>query len=171
MARLIRQQRFEDARRTTRLLDALRSADAQVASIRRAGRRSGVLLAPDLDPRHVVAFAVVRGALVAKRRLPRAGDPGLELGAVARELEQAATPGAALEPRAQGPWLPAERYAEALLLAQAFAGRAPGVVPIACATPDALALKRVDAARRRVPLREPLPPGRHARADELAAVA
>ncbi len=76
-----------------------------------------------------------------------------------------------LEPRAEGPWLPAVRYAEALLLAQAFAGRAPGVVPIACAAPDALALKRVDVARRRVPLREPLPPGRHPRADELAAVA
>ena len=171
VARLIGQQRFEDARRTTRLLAALRAADAQVASIRRAGRRSGLLLAPDLDPRHVVAFAVVRGALVAKRRLPRAGDPGLELGAVARELERAAAPGAELEPPAQGPWLPAERYAEALLLAQAFAGRAPGVVPIACASPDALALKRVDVARRRVPLREPLPPGRHPRADELAAVA
>ena len=171
VARLIGQHRFEDARRATRLLDALRAADAHVAGIRRAGRRSGFLLAPDLDPRHLVAFAVVRGALVAKRRLPRAGDPGLELGAVARELERAAIPGAELEPRAEGPWLPAARYAEALLLAQAFAGRAPGVVPIACATPDALALKRVDVARRRVPLREPLPPGRHPRADELAAVA
>ena len=171
VARLIGQHRFEDARRTTRLLDALRAADAQVAVIRRAGRRSGLLLAPDLDPRHVVVFAVVRGALVAKRRLPRAGDPGLELGAVARELERASVPGAELEPRAEGPWLPAVRYAEALLLAQAFAGRAPGVVPIACTTPDALALKRVDVARRRVPLREPLPPGRHPRADELAAVA
>jgi DNA polymerase-3 subunit epsilon len=171
VARLIAQHRFEDARRTTRLLDALRAADAQVASIRRAGRRSGLLLAPDLDPRHVVAFAVVRGALVAKRRLPRSGDPGLELAAVASELERAFAPGAALEPRAEGPWLPAERYAEALLLAQAFAGRAPGVVPIACAARDALAIKRVDVARRRVPLREPLPPGRHPRADELAAVA
>jgi DNA polymerase-3 subunit epsilon len=171
VARLISQHRFEDARRTTRLLDALRAADVQVASIRRAGRRSGLLLAPDLDPRHVVAFAVVRGALVAKRRLPRSGDPGLELGAVASELERAFAPGAALAPLPEGPWLPAERYAEALLLAQAFAGRAPGVVPIACAAPDALAIKRVDVARRRVPLREPLPPGRHPRPDELAAVA
>jgi hypothetical protein len=114
---------------------------------------------------------VVRGALVAKRRLPRSGDPGLELGAVARELERAIPPAVELEPHAEGPWLPADRYAEALLLAQAFAGRAPGVVPIACAAPDALALKRVAAARRRVPLREPLPPGRHPRPDELAAVA
>ena len=171
VARLIAQHRFEDARRTTQLLDALRSADAQVASIRRAGRRTGVLLAPDLDPRHVVAFAVVRGALVAKRRLPRSGDPGLELGAVARELERAVPPAAELEPQAEGPWLPAERYAQALLLAHAFAGRAPGVVPIACAAPDALALKRIAAARRRVPLREPLPPGRHPRPDDLAAVA
>ena len=67
--------------------------------------------------------------------------------------------------------MPAERLAEALLLAHAFAGRAPGVVPIACSAPDALALGRVEAARRRVPVREALPPGRHARADELAAVA
>ena len=114
----------------------------------------------------------MRGALVAKRRLPRAGDPGLELGrrrAVRSSARSTRPPRS--QPRAEGPWLPAERYAEALLLAQAFAGRAPGVVPIACTAPDALALKRVEGARRRVPLREALPPGRHARADELAAVA
>src|SRR5204863_7364283 len=110
---------YEDARRTTRLLDSLRAADAQIAGIRRASRRTGVLLASDLDPRHVVAFAVVRGALVAKRRLPRHGDPGLELGAVAAALERALDPAAGIEPRAEGPWLPAERYAEAVLLAPA----------------------------------------------------
>ena len=171
VARLVEQQRFEDAGRATRLLDALRAADAQVSNIRRASRRTGVLLASDLDQRHVVAFAVVRGALVAKRRLPRQGDPGLELGAVAAALERALDPAAVLEPRAEGPWLPAERYSEALLLAQAFAGRAVGVVAIACRAPDALALRRVSAARRAVPLREPLPPGRHPRAEDLAAVA
>src|SRR6185295_14467418 len=53
-------------------------------------------------------------------------DPGLELGAVAAALERAFDPAAALEPRAEGPWLPAERYSEALLLAQAFARRGPG---------------------------------------------
>ena len=169
VARLIAQHRFEDARRTTNQIDALRAADAQVATIRRAGRRTGVLLAADLDPRHVVAFAVVRGALVAKRRLPRAGDPRLELAAVAAALERALAPEAALEPRAEGPWLPAERHAEALLLTHAFAGRAPGVVPVACSEPDALSLKRIAGARLRVPLREPLPPGRYLRAEELAA--
>ena len=128
--------RTQGARRA--LLDAVRAADAQVSTIRRARRRTGVLLAADLDPRHVVAFAVVRGALVAKRRLPRQGDPGLELGAVAAAIERALDPAAALEPRAEGPWLPAERYSEALLLARAFAGRAPGVVPVACTAPDAL---------------------------------
>jgi DNA polymerase III subunit epsilon len=171
VARLVEQQRFEDARRATRLLDALRGADAQVASIRRASRRTGILLAADLDARHVVAFAVVRGALVAKRRLPREGDPGLELGAVAASLERALDPAAALEPRAEGPWLPAERYSEALLLAQAFAGRAAGVVAVACRAPDALALKRVAGARNGVPVRESLPPGRHPRAEELEPVA
>ncbi|MDX6629669.1 MAG: polymerase subunit epsilon, partial [Gaiellales bacterium] len=171
VARLVAQRRFEDAGRATRLLDALRTADAQVASIRRASRRTGILLASDLDPRHVVAFAVVRGALVAKRRLPRQGDPGLELGAVAAALERALDPAGSLEPRAEGPWLPAERYSEALLLAHAFAGRAAGVVPVACRAPDALALRRVAAARRGVALREPLPPGRHPRAEDLTAVA
>jgi DNA polymerase-3 subunit epsilon len=171
VARQIEQQRFEDAKRTTRLLDAVRAADAQVSAIRRARRRTGVLLAADLDPRHVVAFAVARGVLVAKRRLPRQGDPRLELGAVAAALERALDPDAALEPRAEGPWLPAHRYSEALLLARAFSGRAPGVVPVACAEPDALAMRRVEAARVRVPVREPLPPGRHPRAEELAAVA
>jgi hypothetical protein len=167
----VEQQRYEDAGRATRQIDALRRADAQVAAIRRASRRTGVLLAADLDPAYVVVFAVVRGALVAKRRLPRAGEPGLELTAVARELERALAPEVALAPLAEGPWLPAERYSEAILLTSAFAGRARGVVPIPCAEPDALALRRVAGARSRVPLREPLPPGRHARPDDLEAVA
>jgi DNA polymerase-3 subunit epsilon len=171
VARLIEQQRFEDAGRTTRLIAALRAADAQIAAIRRARRRTGVLLAADLDPRFVVALAVVRGALVAKRRLPRAGEPGLELTAVACEIERGLAAGVAIEPPAAGPWLPAERCAEALLLTHAFAGRARGVVAIPCVAPDALALRRVAGARRRVPAREPLPPGRHARAEELLAVA
>ena len=171
VARLIEQQRFEDAARTTRLIAALRAADAQVAAIRRARRRTGVLLAADLDPRHVVAFAVVRGALVAKRRLPRAGRPGLELAAVARALERALAPGAALEPPPRARGCRRSATAEALLLAHAFAGRARGVVPIPCAAPDALALRRVAGARAACPLREPLPPGRHARAEELLAVA
>ena len=41
VARLVEQQRFEDARRATRLLDALRGADALLSSIRRASRRTG----------------------------------------------------------------------------------------------------------------------------------
>ena len=172
VARLIAQHRFEDARRTTRLLDALRAADAQVASIRRAGRRTGVLLAADLDPRHVVAFAVVRGALVAKRRLPRAGDPGLELGAVAaraRARARSRLRRSSRAPRAPGCRPSATPRRSCSRRPSQGARRAS--CPIACAAPDALALKRVDAARRRVPLREPLPPGRHPRADELAAVA
>ena len=41
VARLIAQQRFEDARRATRLVDALRAADAQVASIRQGEPADG----------------------------------------------------------------------------------------------------------------------------------
>ena len=55
-------------------------------------------------------------------------------------------------------------YSEALL-AQAFAGRAPGR---SCRMPWR---SKAAAARRTVPLREALPPGRHARAEDLAAVA
>ena len=170
VARLISQQRFEDARRTTTLIDALRAADAQVATIRRASRRTGVLLAADLDPRHVVAFAVARGALVAKRRLPRAGDPGLELGAVARGSRVRSTRRRARAPRrgAVAPGRALRRGAPARArLRGARAGRRPDRLPGA-RRPGA---QRVEGARRRVPLREALPPGRHARADELAAVA
>ena len=158
--------------RTTRLIDALRAADAQVAAIRRAGRRTG---RPARAPTSTRATSS-RSPSCAERSSPSAACrapaiPGSSSAAVARELERALAPVAGLAPRAEGPWLPAERYAEALLLDHAFAGRARGVVPIPCTAPDALALKRVEGARRRVPLREPLPPGRHPRADELVAVA
>ncbi len=98
--------------------------------------------------------------------IPGSSSPPSRASSSARSLP---LPG--LAPSAEGPWLPAERYAEALLLTHAFAGRARGVVPIPCTAPDALVLKRIEGARRRVPVREPLPPGRHPRPDDLLAVA
>ena len=152
VARLIEQQRFEDAGRTTRLLDALRAADAQVSSIRRASRRTGVLLASDLDPRHVVAFAVVRGALVAKRRLPRAGRPGARARRRRGSARAGARPGSGTRAARRGPLA-----AGGALLRRPCCSRRPSPAarreswPIACTAPDALALKRVAAARRGVP--------------------
>ena len=92
------------------------------------GRRTGVLLAADLDPRHVVAFAVVRGALVAKRRLPRAGEPGLELAPSRARSSARSTPARRSSRAPQGPWLPGGALRRGAAARARFAGRAPGVV-------------------------------------------
>jgi hypothetical protein len=59
---------------------------------------------------------------------------------------------------ARGPWLPADEAEAAVILASAFAGRAPGVVPVA--TPPQLdirlVLARVAQARTQVPVRVPV---------------
>ena len=166
------QQRYEDAARTTRLLDAVRRADAQVSTIRRARHRTGVLLASDLDPRHVVAFAVVRGALVGQAPPAAAGRPG----ARARRRRGRPGAGASTPPRRssrvpRAPGCPRSAIPRRCCSHRPSPGARPGWCPIACTAPDALALRRVAAARGRVPVRAPLPPGRHPRAEELAAVA
>ena len=135
------------------------------------GRAAACCSRPTSTRATCVAFAVVRGALVAKRRLPRRATRGSSWAPSRLRWNARPTPAAALEPRAEGPWLPAERYAEALLLAQAFAGRAPGVVPIACTAPDAL---RSGGSPRRAgasPCACRCRPGAMPRAEELAAVA
>ena len=57
---------------------ALRTAGRAIERMRRARGRHGVLLAPDTDDRFVQAFACAGGRVVARRRLPRAGDGRLE---------------------------------------------------------------------------------------------
>jgi hypothetical protein len=57
-----------------------------------------------------------------------------------------------------GPWLPADEAEAAALLAAAFAGRAPGVVPIATTSQmDVhMVLRRIADGRVRVPERAPV---------------
>ena len=67
--------------------------------LRRAAARTGVLLAADLDARFVNAFACSGGRVVARRRLPRAGDGLLECRPLAAALVEAASaPPAPLAP-------------------------------------------------------------------------
>ena len=148
IALLVRQLRFEEAATVQRRLDALAAVDRGLAAIRRACSRSGVLLAPDLEPSRIRAVVVADGLLVALRTLPRSGDPSLEAEAALASLARARTGEPTLAAVARGPWLPADRYDVALLLADAFAGRAEGVVALAGPTSE-----RIAAARARVPQR------------------
>jgi DNA polymerase-3 subunit epsilon len=79
MQRLSAQHRFEEAAAVRDQLSALRTAGRAVERLRRARARSGVILAPDTDDRFVQAFACASGRVVARRRLPRAGDGRLEI--------------------------------------------------------------------------------------------
>ena len=148
IALLVRQQRFEEAATVQRRIEALRAIDRGLAAIRRACSRSGVLLAADLDPARVRAIVVADGLLVELRTLPRSGDPSLEAAAALAALEQAQAVQPTLASVARGPWLPADRYDVSLVLADAFAGGAEGVIPLAGAT-----VARIAEARARVPQR------------------
>jgi DNA polymerase III subunit epsilon len=139
MCALRDQLRYEEAASVRDQLDALDATRRALERLRRARRHRGVLLAADLDPRFVQAFACAGGRVVARRRLPRAGDGALEIAALLRALEAA---GAGEEPLE-----PAEADA-AGVLAAAFArpGRLVRAVPGADAS-------RVARARLSVPLR------------------
>ena len=78
MQRLAGERRFEEAATVRDQLAALRSARRTLERMQRARVRSGVVLAPDTDDRFVQAFACAGGRVVARRRLPRAGDGRLE---------------------------------------------------------------------------------------------
>jgi DNA polymerase-3 subunit epsilon len=96
MRRLSGEHRFEDAAAVRDQLAALRTAGRAVERLRRARSRSGVILAPDTDDRFVQAFACAGGRVVARRRLPRAGDGRLEaeplLAALAHGLAERPAP-------------------------------------------------------------------------------
>jgi DNA polymerase III subunit epsilon len=96
MRRLSAEHRFEDAAAVRDQLAALRTAGRAVERLRRARSRSGVILAPDTDDRFVQAFACAGGRVVARRRLPRAGDGRLEaeplLAALAHGLAERPAP-------------------------------------------------------------------------------
>jgi hypothetical protein len=119
--------------------------------LRRSRSRSGILLAPDIEPALIRCLAVRGGRALGWRSLPRRGDPSAAVGSALHELARPSLTVA----RSPGPWLPADEAEAAGILTAAFAGRAPGVVPIAT-TPqmDArVVLQRIAAARSRVPER------------------
>jgi hypothetical protein len=110
-------------------------------------RRSGFLLAPDVDGRFVQVFACARGRVVGRRRVPRAGDGRLELAPLTTALEAAL--GAAQAP------LEPERAEQARVVAAAFARPGLETRAVAVADAGALAAAAAEAARlrRTVPLR------------------
>ena len=78
MAALGADRRFEEAAQLRDQLEALERVRTALGRLRAAAARSGVLLAADMDDRFVQAFACAGGRVVARRRLPRAGDAALE---------------------------------------------------------------------------------------------
>jgi DNA polymerase-3 subunit epsilon len=146
MAALAADHRFEEAAQLRDELEALEQVKAVLTRLRRAASREGLVIAADLDDRFVQAFACAGGRVVARRRLPRAGDAALELRPLTAALDAArAGPSAPLAP---------DEADTAHLIAAAFArpGREIAVVSMsglsAAALPGA-----VVRARRRVPLR------------------
>ena len=166
IAALVRQRRFEEAAVVNRRLEALRALDRGLAAIRRARGRSGVLLAPGLTSASLRLLVVDRGVLVDLRTLAREGDPSAEAGAALAALARAREDVPRLAAVARGPWLPADALDQALLLADAFAGKAEGVVPLPGAT-----IERIAAARRRVPQRAQVDARRYREPDALERVA
>jgi len=144
MAALAEAQRYEDAATARDQLEAVDAVRRTMGRLRRARGRSGVLLAPDLDDRFVQAFAVARGLVVARRRVPRSGDGRLEIAPLLVALEAGMTgrPGV-FEP---------EQAEAARIVAAAFAR--PGVrvraVPL---TDDGSLAGEVGRARHSVGLR------------------
>jgi len=147
MAALGEQHRFEEAAAIRDQLTALDAVARALARTRRAVRRNGFLLAPDLDSRFVQVFACARGRVVGRRRVPRAGDGRLELQPLAAALEAAlGAPPVPLEP---------ELAEQARVVAAAFAR--PGIDTRAVVMADlgGLPAASAEAARLRetVPLR------------------
>ena len=154
LAQLVAEKRFEEASRRVGDLAALDRVDAALAVLRRSRSRNGILLASDIDPGLIRCLAVRGGRALGWRSLPRRGDPSAAVGSVLHELARAPGDDEA-EQAPSGPWLPADEAEAAAILTAAFAGRAPGVVPIAT-TPqmDArIVLRRIAEARTRVPER------------------
>jgi DNA polymerase-3 subunit epsilon len=137
------QQRYEEAARARDQLAALERAQRVLGRLQRCGRRSGVLLAPDRDDRFVQAFAVARGRVVARRRLPRAGDARLEVAPLL----------VAMEAGMHGRWAPFSpiEAQQARIVAAAFAR--PGLTVQAIPSGPALPASAIAGRRAGVPLR------------------
>ena len=99
MAALSAERRFEQAAELRDQLDALESVQRSLRRLERAAARRGIVLAADVDDRFVQAFACTGGRVVARRRIPRAGDGVLEIAPLAASLAAVApVRPAALEP-------------------------------------------------------------------------
>jgi hypothetical protein len=104
------------------------------------------VLAPDVDERFVQAFACAGGRVVARRRLPRAGDGRLEADALVAALAHGLN-------RPPAPFSPAQAD-QARIVAAALARPSPNVRAVALdAGTLAEATPRLVRLRRTVPLR------------------
>ena len=175
----VRRRAAARARRAPDRAAALRGREAHDAPAGRAARRRR----PGLEPSgaHAVAPASCwrpisiratsspsrscAGALVGKRRLPRAGRPGAR--ARRRRRAPSSVRSTRLRRSSRAPRAPGCRRS-GTPRRSCSRRPSPGARRASCPSPAPRrmrsALKRVAAARRRVPLREPLPPGRHPRA-------
>jgi excinuclease UvrABC nuclease subunit len=146
MAALGADRRFEEAAQLRDQLEALERVRSALGRLRAAAARSGVLLAADMDDRFVQAFACAGGRVVARRRLPRAGDAALECAPLVAPLRSA------LESRPV-PLRP-DQADVAHVIAAAFArpGRSVVAVPLS-ADAVASAATHIAVRRERVPLR------------------
>jgi DNA polymerase-3 subunit epsilon len=146
MAALGADQRFEEAAQLRDQLEALERVRTALGRLRAAAARTGVLLAADMDDRFVQAFACAGGRVVARRRLPRAGDAALECAPLIAPLR------AALAAR-PAPLRP-DQADVAHLISAAFARPGRSVVAVSLG-PDAItsAATHIAARRGRVPLR------------------
>jgi DNA polymerase III subunit epsilon len=86
MGKLSADRRYEQAAAARDQLAALERGRRGLARLRRSTGRSGIVLAPDVDGRFVQSFACAGGRVVARRRLPRAGDGRLEADALVAAL-------------------------------------------------------------------------------------
>ncbi|MDX6593026.1 MAG: polymerase subunit epsilon [Gaiellales bacterium] len=139
-------RRFEEAAELRDRLDAFDSVARRLARLRSAAARSGVLLASNIDDRFVHAFACTGGRVVARRRLPRAGDAMLEAEPLVAALREALAQPAAT--------LAADQADVATVVAAAFSrpGRDVVAIPIRRDAVDRAA-SAVAKRRGRVPLR------------------
>jgi DNA polymerase III subunit epsilon len=146
MAAYAADRRFEEAAELRDRLDALDTVARRLARLRRAAERTGVLLAADIDDRFVQAFACTGGRVVARRRLPRAGDAMLEAEPLVAALREAvARPPATLA---------ADQADTAAVVAAAFARPGRDVVAVPFRPEDLRGAASAVALRRgRVPLR------------------
>jgi DNA polymerase-3 subunit epsilon len=146
MERLSTERRYEQAAAARDQLAALDRGQRALGRLRRAAARSGVVLAPDVDGRFVQAFACAGGRVVARRRLPRAGDGRLEADALVAALAHGLN-------RPPAPFSPAQAD-QARIVAAALARPAPSLRAVAVdAGTLAEATPRLVRLRRTVPLR------------------